>query len=151
MKSRISLAVADPARGCVSNDCKLDVVDITEALLHRNILITSSGLIMSHTLIIMHWHIELSSSQDKRGVSCQCGDWCPPVANKGPGYQYGRIYPDKSMKWIRYLYITAGLRALVPKNDRASHKRPSDGLVTSAARRFVPSWWIQIDMSIINK
>ena len=64
---------------------------------------------------------------------------------------YGRIYPDKSMKWIRYLYITAGLRALVPKNDRASHKRPSDGLVTSAARRFVPSCRIQIDMSIINK
>ena len=29
--SQISLAVADPARGCVSNDCKLDLVDITEA------------------------------------------------------------------------------------------------------------------------
>ena len=27
-KSKISLAVADPARECVSNDCKLDLVDI---------------------------------------------------------------------------------------------------------------------------
>ena len=43
---------------------------------------------MSHTLIIMHWQIELSSSQDKRGLSCQCGDWCPLVSSKGPGYQY---------------------------------------------------------------
>ena len=27
-------------------------------------------------------------SQDKQGVSCQCSDWCPPVASKGSGYQY---------------------------------------------------------------
>ena len=32
--------------------------------------------------------IELSSSQDKRGVSCQCGDLCSPVASEGSGYQY---------------------------------------------------------------
>ena len=31
MKSQISLAVADPARGCVNNDGKLDLIDITEA------------------------------------------------------------------------------------------------------------------------
>ena len=31
MESKISLAVADPAMGCVSNDCKLDLVDATEA------------------------------------------------------------------------------------------------------------------------
>ena len=31
---------------------------------------------------------ELSSSQDKRGVSSQCGDWCLPVASKGSRYQY---------------------------------------------------------------
>ena len=31
MKSQISLAVADPAKECVSNDRKLDLVDITEA------------------------------------------------------------------------------------------------------------------------
>ena len=28
MKSRISLTVADPAKGYVCNDCKLDLVDI---------------------------------------------------------------------------------------------------------------------------
>ena len=64
---------------------------------------------------------------------------------------YGHIYPDKSMKWIRYLEIPLGFVQQCPTNDRASHKRASDGLVTSAARQFVPSCRLQIDMSIIDK
>ena len=46
---------------------------------------------------------------------------------------------------------TTELRTAVHNDDRASHKWASDGLVTSVARRFVPSWRHQIDMSIINK
>ena len=96
MKSRIFLAVADPARGCVSNNCKLDLVDIYGGLLHRSILITSLSFMLTHTLIIMYWQIKVSScrmvpqpmQQDTRVVSCQCGDWWPLVANKGPGYLY---------------------------------------------------------------
>ena len=64
---------------------------------------------------------------------------------------YGRIYPDASMEWIHYLEIPLGFVQQCTMNDRASHKRTSDGLVTSAARRFVPSCRLQIDMSIIFK
>ena len=61
---------------------------------------------------------------------------------------YGRIYPDASM---RYLEIPLGFVRQWPMNDRASHKHVSDGLVTSVARRFVPSYRLQINMSVIDK
>ena len=64
---------------------------------------------------------------------------------------YGRIYSDASMEWIHYLEILLGFVQQCTMNDRASHKRASDGLVTSVARRFVPSCRLQIDMSIINE
>ena len=63
---------------------------------------------------------------------------------------YGRMYPDASMEWIHFLEIPLGFVQQCTMNDRASHKRASDGLVTSVARRFVPSCRLQIDMSIIN-
>ena len=52
---------------------------------------------------------------------------------------YGRIYPDAPMVRIHYLEIPLGFVQQCTMNDRASHKRASDGLVTSVARRFVPS------------
>ena len=64
---------------------------------------------------------------------------------------YGRIYPDALMEWIHYLEIPLGFVQQCPTDDRASHKRASDGLGTSVARRFVPSCGLQIDMSIIHK
>ena len=64
---------------------------------------------------------------------------------------YGCIYPDASMKWIHCLEIPLGFVQQCTMNDRASHKRASDGLVTSVACRFVPSCRLQIDMSIINE
>ena len=64
---------------------------------------------------------------------------------------YGRIYPDASMEWIHYPEIPLGFVQQCTMNDRASHKRASDSLVTNAARWFVPSCGRQIDMSIIKK
>ena len=62
---------------------------------------------------------------------------------------YGRIYPNASMEWVHYLEISLGFMQQCTMNDRASHKRPSDGLMTSVARRFVPSCRLQIDMSLL--
>ena len=110
---------------------------------------------ISRTLMIMHWQIELSSRQDKRWVSCQkwrlmssYGQQRAPISILLRAY--GRIYPYASMEWIHYLEIPLGFVQQHTMNDRASHKRASDGLVTSVARRFVPSCRLQIDMSIIN-
>ena len=54
------------------------------------------------------------------------------------------------MEWIHDLEIPLVFVQQRTMNDRASHKRASDDLVTSVARRFVPSCRPQIDMSIIN-
>ena len=61
---------------------------------------------------------------------------------------YGRIYPDASMEWIHYLEIPLGFVQQCTMNDRASHKRASDGLVTSVARRFVPSCRLQSSLFV---
>ena len=64
---------------------------------------------------------------------------------------YGCIYPGASIQRIHYLKIPLSFVQQCTMDDRASHKRASDGLVTSVARRFVPSCRLQIGTSIINK
>ena len=94
---------------------------------------TDHILLMSHTLIIMHWQIYLPSSQDKRGVSCQCGDLCPPVANKGSGYQY---------YWEHiWSYISRRINGMnqLPRNTtglRAAVHNESQSVTQARIRRF---------------
>ena len=72
---------------------------------------------MSHTLIIMHWQIELSSRQDKRELSCQCGDDVLLCPAKGPNINIIEIIWSYISRRINEMNLlpgnTTGLRAAV--------------------------------------
>ena len=74
--------------GCVSNDCKLDLVDIhggitsqkyIDYILRPHVEPHIDNHVLADRAVFMQ---DGAYRQDKPRVSWQCGDWCPLVASK---------------------------------------------------------------------